>query len=69
MDELLDALPRHDRNLVDRLATDAGVPAAALLPEIISAYLRLLKEVPAALPRDPLRSLSVAAARRTEPQK
>ncbi|MGR3758173.1 MAG: hypothetical protein ACU0AT_13200 [Tranquillimonas sp.] len=51
---MIDQLHRSDRRLLERIADDAGVPVDALLPEIVAAYLRLLKDAPAVLPRDPL---------------
>jgi len=62
--DLMDALPRGDRLLIQKMASDAAVPVDALVPEIVAAYLRLLRDVPAALPSDPMRSLRVNAAGR-----
>ena len=59
--DVLADLSVTDRRLVNKMAADAGVAVSALLPEIVSAYLRLLRDVPAALPRDPMRGLSVGA--------
>lgn len=61
MDEVLSALSQSDRRMIDRMAIEAGVPATALLPALIEGYLRILKDAPAALPRDPMRGLGVAA--------
>lgn len=66
MSDLLEALSRGDRRLIDKMALSTGVVVEALLPEIVSAYLRLMKDVPAAMPRDPMRGLSVAALRRVK---
>lgn len=61
---VLDGLSPADRRLVEKMAADAAVPPAAMAVEVVAAYLRLLREVPAALPRDPMRGLSIGAARR-----
>jgi|GEM_PF-6763517 len=58
----LDRMAPADRRLLGRLAETAGVPPEALLPEMAAAYLRLLRDVPAVLPRDPLGPL-IARAR------
>ena len=60
--DLRDALSKSDRRLLDRLAEAAGISPEALLPEIVSGYLRLLREAPDALPRDPLAPLRKGAS-------
>jgi hypothetical protein len=62
--DVLADLSVTDRRLINKMSADAGVAPAALLPEIVAAYLRLLRDVPAALPRDPMRGLAAGAARR-----
>ena len=52
MDDVYAALSAKDRRLLDRVATGANVSIDALLPEIVSAYLRLMRDVPDALPSD-----------------
>lgn len=61
MADILDKLSPTDRRLVNKMAADAEVPVGALLPEIVAAYLRLLRDVPAALPSDPMRGLASGA--------
>lgn len=64
MADVIDALSVTDRRLVERMTVDARVPVEALVPEIVAAYLRLLRDVPAALPRDPMRGIAVNARAR-----
>lgn len=61
---MFDALSKPDQRVVERMAAHAGVDTCAILPEIVSAYLRLLRDVPDALPVDPMAGLSVGAQRR-----
>ena len=55
----LDALPRADRKLLGQLAEAAGVSSETMAEAVVRAYLGLVRDCPAALPADPLRSLSV----------
>lgn len=50
----LDRMAPADRRMLRRLAEAAGIEADALIPELAAAYLRLLRDAPAVLPRDPL---------------
>ena len=51
--DLADLSPA-DRRLLGRLAEAAGTTAEAMLPEIVTAWLRLLRDAPDALPANPL---------------
>lgn len=51
---IADRLSPADRRMLRRLAETAQVDAEALIPELAGAYLRLLRDAPAVLPRDPL---------------
>jgi len=57
-------LSASDRRRVADLAAKAGVEPDAMISEIVSAWLRLWKDVPNALPEDPMRGLVLGAARR-----
>jgi len=67
MPEVADTLAALDpgvRRDLQSIATSSGVPPEALIPEIVAAYIRLLREAPGALPRNPLAPLSAGAKRR-----
>lgn len=64
MSDVYQDLPARDRAFLDKLARAGNVSVAALLPEIVSAHLRLVRDVPDALPPDPLRGISKRAAGR-----
>ncbi|MFC6640839.1 MULTISPECIES: hypothetical protein [Sulfitobacter] len=54
-------LSRQDRAQVERMAEAAGTSAAALLPAIVAAYLRLMRDAPAVLPADHMLRIAVAS--------
>lgn len=62
--EILESLNRQDRRALERMAEEAGAPAEALIAPIVGAYLSLFRDARAALPIDPVRGLSIAAAKR-----
>lgn len=62
MSDFTDNLPAADRRALLRLAADAAVPAEALAVEMVAAYLRLLRDAPGALPRNPLAPLASRVA-------
>lgn len=64
MSDVYAELPARDRDFLDRLARRGNVSVDALLPEIVSAHLRLVRDVPDALPPDPLAGISKRAAGR-----
>jgi len=57
-DDLLSALPRQDRRLIDAMAAEAGVAAPALVLALAREYLNLARSAPAALPTNSMRRLS-----------
>jgi hypothetical protein len=61
MADLIDALPRQDRRLVELMAADAETSASAMLAQIVRAYLGLARSAPEALPNDPMRRLATRA--------
>lgn len=61
---LIDVLEPSVRRDVLAIAAQKNVPADALLPEIVAAYVRLLRDAPGALPRNPLEPLAAGAMRR-----
>ena len=63
-ERLTPALPAQDRKLVEAMALDAGASPAAILHQIVRAYLVLVRSAPEALPKDPLRRLTSSAIRR-----
>ncbi|MGR3498795.1 MAG: hypothetical protein ACU0E9_07875 [Limimaricola soesokkakensis] len=63
MADPLDHLSASDRRLVGRLADDWKLPVEALIPALVAGYLRLLRDAPDALPRNPLAPLHAAAER------
>ncbi|MDF3383344.1 MULTISPECIES: hypothetical protein [unclassified Sulfitobacter] len=56
-------LSRQDRVQVERMAEAAGTSASALLPAIVAAYLRLMRDAPAVLPADHMTRLAAATNR------
>ncbi|EAU45089.1 hypothetical protein [Salipiger bermudensis] len=62
----LAALEPGIRRDVQSIAISEGVPAETLIPEIVAAYVRLLREAPGALPRNPLAPLAAGARRRAD---
>tara|TARA_R110002020_G_scaffold74540_24_gene190685 strand:+ start:6214 stop:6426 length:213 start_codon:yes stop_codon:yes gene_type:complete len=62
----LAGLSPQDRRDVKAIAADAEVPPDVLIPEIVAAYLRLLRDVPGALPRNPLAGIRAGARRRSD---
>lgn len=64
MADLLGALSPRERDMIDRLASTVGVPPDALIPAMVSEYLRLAADVQRALPADPLRGLAARARAR-----
>ena len=64
MDDLLDALPRSDRNLIEAMAEDAQTRASAMAKQILREYLGLVRSAPNAIPKSPLRRLTAGAIRR-----
>jgi hypothetical protein len=66
MSSALDDLDTRTRRDVEALAIQNQVTPEALLPEIVAAYIRLLREVPDALPRNPLAQLCAGAQRRAK---
>ncbi|MEH6834828.1 hypothetical protein [Falsihalocynthiibacter arcticus] len=67
MADVFASLEPHVRRDVQRLADVNGVSPEALMPEIITAYVRLLRDVPEALPRNPLAPLVERARSRVQP--
>ncbi len=63
MADLLEELPRRDRDLLRAMAADAGTSTKAMSLEILRAYLSLVRGAPQALPADPLRRLASSAIR------
>lgn len=55
--EIFESLRRDDQRLLQNMADDAGVSVQTMMPAVIGAYLRMVKDVPDALPSDPLRGL------------
>lgn len=53
-------LPPRDAALVRRIAAHAGADIVDVLREVVSGYLSLVRDAPAALPDDPLRRLTAA---------
>lgn len=64
MSDLAMPLQPKDRQAVERMAKDAGVSVEAMAAAMIARFLDLMRDAPAALPRDPMRGLSIAAAKR-----
>lgn len=56
-------LAKSDRRTVAGLAEEAEASVDAVLIEITAAYLRLLRDVPEALPRNPLEPIRSRAER------
>lgn len=54
-------LARSDRRMLEALAAAAGVELAAITGAAVEQYLRLLRDAPAVLPPDPMKSLSATA--------
>lgn len=61
MTDALTALSSSDRRVVENMAIDAGVAPECLVPAIISAYVRLLLDAPAALPSNHLGAIKSGA--------
>ena len=64
MADPLAALEPRTRRDIEALAALHQIPAEALIPEFVTAYIRLLREVPGALPRNPLEPILSGAKRR-----
>ena len=65
-DDLLGLLAPKDRATLRAICEAQGVTPAALIPEFVAAYLRLMREVPEALPRNPLEPIYAGAKRRAK---
>lgn len=59
--DLLDGRTRRD---VEALASTINVPAEIVISEMVTGYVRLLREAPGALPRNPLTPLAANSKRR-----
>lgn len=57
MADILENLTASERRALRGLAADAGVETEAMVPAILSAYLRLYRDAPTALGSDPLHGL------------
>ena len=64
-DPMQDLEPRIRRDIED-LAASHQVSAEALITEFVSAYIHLLRDVPGALPRNPLEPILAGARRRSK---
>lgn len=63
-DDVLDLMSRSDRATLARVCDGHDLAPEQLIAEIVAAYLRLIKDVPEALPRNPMASLHAGARRR-----
>ncbi|MEL7513652.1 MAG: hypothetical protein AAGK03_03495 [Pseudomonadota bacterium] len=57
IDPTLSHLTGDEKKLLTRLSLETGIDPAAIAKEMVSAYLRLLLDAPAALPGRPLTGL------------
>jgi hypothetical protein len=64
MSDVLDLLPRADRRALARIAEASGASEEAVAAQALRAWLQLVRDVPAALPRDPLGARAQSVARR-----
>lgn len=64
MADPIDRLEPRTRRDIQDLAAAHQVSAEALMLEFCAAYIRLLREVPGALPRNPLAPIVAGAKRR-----
>ncbi|MCA0851219.1 hypothetical protein [Salipiger thiooxidans] len=62
--DLLAAFPPRDRRDLQTICEVHGLSPEALVVEMTSAYLRLVREVPDALPRNPMSPVYAGARRR-----
>lgn len=63
MADMMDALPRQDRKLVQAMAEAANTSAQAMMAQIIREYLGLVRSAPEALPQNPMRTLAASSRR------
>lgn len=61
---VVEMLSASERRAVERLAAEAVTGVEAMAAAIVSNYLILMRDAPAALPADPMRGLSVSAKNR-----
>jgi len=57
-DALLAGLSRTDRRALEKLALIAGAGLPEMACAVIAGYLRLMRDAPGALPKDPMRGLA-----------
>lgn len=63
-ESVLNSLERSVRRDVEALAQQLEVPPEAVAAEIIGGYIRVLRDAPGALPRNPLNPIAAGAKRR-----
>lgn len=64
MDDPIATLPKRDRDVLRRIAEAANTTEAAAAAGILKSWLTLARDVPHALPRDPLSRRALSAIRR-----